>query len=118
MSRKHHEEGHRNTGDSAEEIQLCLSCTRAECVNCIGRSDPARNIEAKPVDRTLKLKPTDLAVLRAYGTSASDTEIAAKIGRVVSVVGNVRKKLGLPLTKDLIAEERVKIASAWLETVK
>ena len=58
-------------GDTKEQIENCLNCTKKKCTNCIARSE-----EAKEQRRLLKELEFDKSkVLTLYNSDMSDVEI-------------------------------------------
>ena len=103
--------------DSPEQIQMCLTCQRKQCVDCIGRSIPdSREVFARKTDGYKKrsLNATAKEVMQLYRTSKNDRDIAEKMGRPVSTITGIRRKFGLPPIKNVSAENRNKIVDEWL----
>ena len=103
--------------DSPEQIQMCLTCNRPRCVNCIGRSIPdSREAYNRKSDGYKKRRLNDTAkeVIRLYRTAKNGRDIAEKMGRPVATVTGIRRKFGLPPIRNISEENRNKLADEWL----
>ena len=104
--------------DSPEQIQMCLTCKRPRCVDCIGRTIPdsreAYNRKTIGYKKRM-LNNTAREVIRLYRTSKNDRDIAEQMGRPVATITGIRKKLGLPPIRNVSDEDRNKLADEWLE---
>lgn len=104
--------------DSPEQIQMCLSCERQRCVDCIGRRLPDSKETYNRKSQGYKsrmLNATAKQVIRLYCTAKNDRDIAEQIGRPLSTVTSVRRKFGLPSIRTVSKEKRKKLADEWLD---
>ena len=117
MKEQIHREGHHTIlTDSPEDIQRCMECTRPECVNCLSR--PKSKVMRIPVgSKRVVVNKTDIAFLREYAVSATDREIANKIGLTESGIFSSRKKFNLPPTRSLSEEEKRVLADELLAKI-
>lgn len=107
-------------GDSREHIDMCLNCTRPQCVNCFGSlrrvTDTVRSpVENLNIDYSIPLSWEEERLVEMYPTASGDRDIAEVIGYSVSQIGKMRKRLGLPQLRKLTQREREEIVKPWLE---
>ena len=106
--------------DSPEQIEMCLSCERPRCVDCIGRRLPKSSekgtVDYKPKG-TVTLNNTDRTVLLHYCESKSDKDLAEKIGVPRATVSSVRRKLNLPSILGTTLADRKEIVKSLLGEV-
>ena len=106
--------------DPPELIQMCLSCKRPKCVDCIGGKRATHTKRADinyKKDNGLTINKTDRAVLLLYRSSKSDQDIATKLGKPRATVSSVRRKLNLPSIQGTTVEERSRIVNLLLGEV-
>lgn len=72
--------------DSYEQIQMCLRCTRAECVNCL---DP-KFTESKRMTKTKE------RIKELWTMNMNDMQIAEATGLSHAHVSHLRNEMGLP----------------------
>jgi len=111
--------------DTPEQIKMCLSCMRPECVDCLASSerkkerDKARSAQRYAAKsgavyaNGFRLNKAAQAMLRLYPTATGDKDIAEKINRDIVTVGNMRKKLGLPTIRSTTVEERTRLVAPF-----
>lgn len=102
--------------DTYDQIQMCLSCKRPRCVNCIGsRSEyHDRYLGKARIVKNKRLNDTARNVIYLYRTASGDKEIAEALNKKVSSIANIRKKLGLPSIRSTTSEERNIIVDDWI----
>lgn len=104
--------------DTPEQIQMCLSCKRPRCVNCIGEGRTYRSrrqVEEYKTEDGVRINRTDRAVLMLYPTSKSDKDIADKLGKPRATISSVRRKLKLPSILGTTVEYRSNIVEMLLK---
>lgn len=81
-------------GDSQEQIDKCLNCWRAECINCLGKSQALQ--DEQPLTEEEQKQTLEDDVLQLWKAGMNDTQIGKIVDRSSSNIGDIRKKLGLP----------------------
>jgi len=103
--------------DPPELIQMCLSCKRPKCVDCIGGKRATHTKRADinyKKDNGLTINKTDRAVFSLYPASKSDMDIARQLGRPRPTISNVRRKFNLPSPQASTEEERTRLVNIIL----
>lgn len=75
----------------AEEIKICLSCTKRECNNCFGAKLPTNPLETQWRNEKI------LKILRKDPT-LSCNDVAIECGVAEHTVRKIRKENGIPFT--------------------
>lgn len=109
-------------GDTPEQIQMCLHCQFEECINCLEVGTLATKYQTIDFDKVRELKQkrkrlskADRDVLRAYPLCNSDKEIQDKTGRNLSTITEIRKRLGLPISRVVRPDMKKMLVSIWME---
>ena len=115
--------------DTPEQIQMCLSCKRPRCVNCIDRppdkveKDRERYARKHPsksgtiIINGYRLNKAAQEMIRLYPTAKTDKEIGEKIDRDLVSVGDMRRKIGFPPPSSTSPEERFELAKPFLQAM-
>lgn len=77
-------------GDSKEQIEQCLNCTKAKCNNCLRTSERKASLVDQHKEQVREL----------YELGLSDKQIAKRLGCGYNTVGRCRRLLGLPCQKE------------------
>ena len=96
--------------DSPEQINKCLNCTRAACINCYEVTADDEDC----VDYDRPLLPVEIRVLEAYAVSKDDAEISARTGISKPKIFRHRKALGLPPVLTLSEYDKQLIVDRWM----
>lgn len=77
-------------GDSKEQIEQCLNCTKPECTNCFGIATGRKTLVEVFLDDVERLCEQPL----------TDPEIGRVLGCSKNTVARCRKLLGIPCLKE------------------
>ena len=105
------------SGDTKEQIEMCLNCPYTRCVDCIGQgfSTIERRRKVRDINYDAVMRPIDWELLLAYPTSGTDAELAKKIGKAQSTTCTARIRLGLPSPRLLSEQEKRELIRPWMD---
>lgn len=119
MSLMKKSKGWHTVSDSADQIQMCLNCKMAKCIDCIGSraivDGLACEVDSENMFVKRSVNATDVKVLNLYLSSTCDRDIAESANMPISTVTDIRKKFKLPPIRSVSFEKRQELVDKWLK---
>jgi len=112
------------TGDTQEQIRMCLNCRYVECINCLDDEhdtkdaevdfDSVKELKRKRMFKNKKLSKDEKTLLSLYPTSQTDVGLSEITGFSTTKVFDIRKRLGLPVPKWIPIDTKIRLVEIWM----
>jgi len=100
--------------DTPEQVQDCLNCPLAECVDCIGKGLTLQYYLNKSKDApNFYQKGKGRLFMEAWRDTDSDAKLAMATGLTLGTVRRYRIDYGLPPSRILTREAREALVKKW-----
>ena len=97
--------------DTPEQMQMCLSCKRPLCIDCIDMKAPP---DEEEIDFSRPLRPDELTILSVYAVCKDDNDMSRMTGISKPKIFRYRKQLGLPPANQLSDIDRRMYVELWM----